>query len=211
MPNRFTTYTAFAGERRIGTGSIQTVALLAWAKLEAEPGTTILFFDDETGRELDLDLRGSEAEVLARLAVQFPQTDESENATSAESTAESTAQAGSERTRGRPKLGVIAREVTLLPRHWDWLNGQPGSASVALRKLVDAARHANAGRDERQRSQKAAFVFMSAMAGDRPHFEEASRALFAGERGRFEQCIDAWPADIREHARHLARPAFEQQ
>src|ERR1700739_3037247 len=41
---------------------------------------------------------------------------------------------------GRPKLGVVAREVTLLPRHWDWLATQPGGGSVALRKLVGEAR-----------------------------------------------------------------------
>lgn len=201
------TYTAFAGERCIGSGPIETVALLAKPLVEASPETTVLFFDDDTGREVDLNLRGSEDEVLARLAAQFPApvAPEVHANPDAEDGPEAEAPA---RGRGRPKLGVVAREVTLLPRHWDWLNSRPGSASVVLRKLIDEARRVNAERDERQRAQKATFVFISAMAGDREHFEEASRALFAGERGRFRQFIEAWPADIRRHAERLATNAF---
>ena len=84
-----------------------------------------------------------------------------------------------------PKLGVVAREVTLLPRHWQWLGSQPGGASVAIRKLVEAARRANQEVDQRRQTQEAAYHFMSAMAGNLPNFEEASRALFANDRGRF--------------------------
>ncbi len=74
------------------------------------------------------------------------------------------------RGRGRPKLGVVAREVTLLPRHWDWLNAQPGGASVALRKLVEQARRANGDADRARAAREAAYHFMSAMAGDLPAF-----------------------------------------
>lgn len=199
------TYTAFASERCIGSGPIETVALLAKPLVEASPETTVLFFDDDTGREVDLNLRGSEDEVLARLAEQFPAPVAPEVHANPDAEDGREAQA---RGRGRPKLGVVAREVTLLPRHWDWLNSRPGSASVVLRKLIDEARRATAERDERQRAQQAAFVFMSAMAGNREHFEEASRALFAGERRRFLQFIEAWPADIRRHAERLATNAF---
>jgi hypothetical protein len=108
------------------------------------------------------------------------------------------------RGRGRPKLGVIAREITLLPRHWDWLNSQPGGASVALRKLVEEARRTSGDRDRIRSAQEAAYHFMSAIAGNLPGFEEASRALFAYDRRRFGDLIAAWPEDIRDHVIKLA-------
>ncbi len=97
-----------------------------------------------------------------------------------------------------------AREVTLLPRHWEWLGNQPGGASVALRRLVDEARRASGDRDHHRAARDAAYHFMSAMAGNLPGFEEASRALFAGERRRFSQHIAGWPADVRDHIVKLA-------
>jgi hypothetical protein len=110
---------------------------------------------------------------------------------------------------GRPRLGVVAREVTLLPRHWDWLSSQPGGASVALRKLVEAAKRVNVGKDRIRVAQEAAYRFMSAMAGNEPGFEEALRALFAGKRESFEERIAGWPEDVRAHARKLAAAAFD--
>jgi len=89
--------------------------------------------------------------------------------------------------------------VTLLPRHWDWLNAQPGGASVALRKLVEEARRANGDRDRQRAARDAAYHFMSAMAGNLRDFEEASRALFADDRQRFTALIASWPPDIRDH------------
>ena len=196
-------FTAFAADRQLGSGPIATLALKAKPIADASPATTLLFFDDDTGRQFDLNLRGSEAEVLARLAQQFPDDLPGEEAAPEQDAPVS--------TRGRPKLGVIAREVTLLPRHWEWLNRQPGSSSVALRKLVDEARHRHAERDAQQRARQACFGFMSALAGNQPHFEEACRALYVGERQRFQACIDAWPTDIRRHALHLADRAFSGQ
>ena len=110
---------------------------------------------------------------------------------------------------GRPRLGVVAREVTLLPRHWDWLASQPGGASVALRKLVEEARRANAAKDRVRLAQEAAYRFMTTLAGNEPGFEEALRALFAGQRQRFEERIAGWPAGVREHAKKLAAGAFQ--
>jgi hypothetical protein len=112
---------------------------------------------------------------------------------------------------GRPKLGVVSREVTLLPRHWDWLNSQPGGASAALRKLVDDARRVNSAMDRVQHSQGVAYKFMSAMAGDFPGFEEAIRALFAGDYQRFKRLVASWPVDIQDHARKLAEGSFQNQ
>ena len=106
-------------------------------------------------------------------------------------------------------LGVVAREVTLLPRHWEWLAHQPGGASVALRKLVEAARRDPGGKDRVRQAREAAYRFMSALAGNEAGFEEAARALFAGRRVDFETHVGRWPKDVREHAVRLAAPSFE--
>jgi hypothetical protein len=110
---------------------------------------------------------------------------------------------------GRPKLGVVAREVTLLPQHWDWLNSQPGGASVALRKLVHEARRANADKDAARLTQESTYRFISAVGGDLPGFEEATRALYSGDVELFAQRIAHWPADLREHALELVEPRFQ--
>ena len=111
---------------------------------------------------------------------------------------------------GRPKLGVVAREITLLPRHWEWLARQPGGASVALRKLVDEARRANKDKDRVRQAQETAYRFIAAIGENKPHYEEVARALFAGDAGRFETWTTSWPADVRDHARALAASCFEQ-
>ncbi len=112
------------------------------------------------------------------------------------------------RGRGRPKLGVQAREVTLLPRQWDWLAQQPGGASAVLRRLVDEARKAGAGPTSPRAAMDAAYHFMTAMAGDRPGYEEAIRALYAKDAARFTALAKHWPSGIRDHALALAAPAF---
>jgi uncharacterized protein len=183
-------FTAFEGPRRLAAGPIADVALAIKAATRPAAGS-ILVFSDATGRAVDLDLRGSKEDVLARLSA-APQADATET-TSTEP-----------RGRGRPKLGVVAREVTLLPRHWEWLNAQPGGASVALRKLVEEARRANGDKDRHRAARDAAYHFMSAMAGNLANFEEASRALFADDRRRFTSQIANWPADIRDHVVKLA-------
>ncbi|CAN7453171.1 DUF2239 family protein [Phenylobacterium sp. LjRoot225] len=174
------TWTLFAGEQRLVTGAPLDVAATAQAAMQRDEDGPVLAFDDLTGRVVDLDLRGSAAEVAARYAPQ-----------------------AAPRPRGRPKLGVVAREITLLPRHWEWLGAQPGGASVALRKLVDQARRADSDGGDRKASQEAAFRFMSSMAGDLPGYEEAIRALFADDRQGFETNVAKWPADVVAYARRL--------
>jgi hypothetical protein len=105
-------------------------------------------------------------------------------------------------------LGVVAREVTLLPRHWDWLGKQPGGASVTLRKLVEAARRSQSQQDDRREALESAYRFMSAMAGDEIGFEEASRALFAKDHPRLRALIANWPVDLRDHIDLLAQRAI---
>ncbi len=153
----------------------------------------IIVFDDATGRVMDFDLRGSVADVVDRLTRSLP----------ARRTPPDEA-AGEPRGRGRPKLGVVGREVTLLPRHWEWLATQPGGASVALRKLVDEARRSGGAKQKTREAHERAYRFMSAMAGNLPGFEEASRALFANDRERFDLQIAGWPADVRVFASRLA-------
>jgi len=190
--------TAFEGERRIAAGALAQVALQVKKVIDRGERAPVLIFNDLTSEQIELDFRGTSQDVLGRLA---------EAAVPAPAACVPPA-GDAPRGPGRPKLRVTAREVTLLPRHWDWLNRQPGGASVALRKLVEEARRANVGKDRARGSQETAYRFMSAMAGNLPGFEEAARALFASDAARCRQCMAAWPADIRDHAAKLAAEAF---
>ena len=187
MDQQHRTCTAFIDGAFFTSGPQPQVALEVKTAIGQGGTRQILVFDDGSGRVLDFDLSGSDQEIVARL-----------RPASAEGT----------KTPGRPRLGVVAREVTLLPRHWEWLASQPGGASVSLRKLVEAARAANGGRDRVRLAQQAADRFMMAMLGDQPGYEEASRALYAGDRERFDAITQPWPADLRDHAKRIAAPAF---
>jgi hypothetical protein len=200
--------TAFAGNTILSAGSLLEVAL-AVKSVDAEKASeTILAFDDGTGRLIDLDLRGSRADVIERLlqrAVEA-QLEKIADEDDAPATASKTAASGAQRGRGRPKLGVVAREVTLLPRHWEWLSTQTGGASTTLRRLVEQARRGDiaGGKQQRRDAQEAAYRFMSALAGNLPGYEEACRALFADDGTQFGQHIAQWPADVRDYATRLA-------
>ncbi|WP_414439239.1 DUF2239 family protein [Burkholderia sp. 22PA0106] len=198
-------YTGFDGVRHLASGDLATVALAMRRAAQAESTGPVLLFDNATGRSIDVDLRGSEDEIRARFAAEAESASTSMSGDEPRDAPETAAPRG----RGRPRLGVVAREITLLPRHWAWLAEQPGGASVALRKLVDDARREHGGRDRLRAANERAYHFMSALAGDLPGFEEASRALFAGEADGFRERIDGWPADIREHVLRLAEPEAE--
>jgi hypothetical protein len=189
--------TAFAGTRRIASGELAQVA--RQAKEAVDRGGDVLLFDDDTSHTIELDFRGTPDDIVRRLSAPVD-----EPAKPAAETPEP-----APRGPGRPRLGVVAREVTLLPRHWHWLNSQPGGASVALRKLVDQARRVGDDKDRIRRSQEATYRFMSAMGGNFPGFEEAARALFAANGERFDRETAAWPPDIRDHARRLAAAALQ--
>jgi uncharacterized protein len=198
MTGQTETCIAFEGVRRIAAGRLRELALAVKQVIGRGEQAPILVFDAVTSQPVELDLRGTDDEVLARLAV-----DEASTAEDGASDDETVP-----RGRGRPKLGVVAREVTLLPRHWDWLNGQSGGASVALRKLVDAARLASDDQDRVRHAQEAAYRFTTALAGNLSGYEEATRALYAGDPVRFEASIEAWPVDVKAHAAKLAAVAF---
>lgn len=192
------TYTAFAGGRLVVSGDLRVLLERTKQWLDergAEGGAEnagVLIFEDQTGREVDFDFRGTLPEILERAlpaASPSPRTGP-----------------------GRPKLGVVSREVSMLPRHWEWLEQQPHGLSAALRRLVDEARKRDPGKDRERRARDAASRVMSVLAGNRPGFEEASRALFAGNRARFDAIVHDWPEDIGAHLRRLLAepPSVEQ-
>ncbi len=193
------TCSAFLGTTCIASGDLQTVALKAKSLLKEDQLAQLLIFDATTSALVEVDFRGTPADLETRL---------SENKAAADN---SQAPEDTARRAGRPKLGVVAREITLLPRHWEWLASQPGGASVALRKLVEQARLANKAKDLQRRAVESAYRFLSAMAGNEPGFEEAARALFAGDSQRFFTLIDTWPIDLRNHLQKLAIAAFHKQ
>lgn len=183
-------YTAFAGDRRVGRGSYAAIAQ-ALAKLPATDAP-VLVFDDATGAPVDAPPSPEQAALLARAGMALP------GSTAAPARAAA----------GRPRLGVVAREVTLLPRHWSWLSAQPGGASAALRRLVDQTRKSNEKADSRRQASERCYKFMSAMAGHRPGFEEAARALFAADGAALAAHTADWPADVRAHLGELAQGVF---
>ncbi|MEO8597011.1 MAG: DUF2239 family protein [Candidatus Solibacter sp.] len=189
-----TTCTAFAGTTLVASGALPEVARQAKLALDRDAWAQVLIFDDVTSEVIEVDFRGTPEEVERR-------------PTEASAAVEASALPEEARRPGRPRLGVVAREITLLPRHWEWLATQPGGASVALRKLVEQARNANQGADRKRRAQESCYRFLSTMAGNEPGFEEATRALFAGNLARFEEMSRAWPSDVRDHARRLAAVA----
>ncbi len=175
----------FERGRRLAWGSLRDVLPILKERFDRDASDLVLVFDVETGRQLDFDLRGSLDEVLDR-AAPLPS-----------------------RGPGRPRLGVTSREVSLLPRHWDWLEGQTAGASSALRRLVQQATRDQPGRERARRVRAALSGLLSSVAGDRPHFEEATRALFGGDVATFERLIRRWPKDIRDFATQRAREAAE--
>ncbi len=187
---------AFAGMRCVAQGDLHFVTGAVKQLIDQGETANILIFDDVSSELVEIDFRGTLKAVLNRL----PQSVAHEVVTAEAKVVM--------RMPGRPKLGVVAREVTLLPRHWEWLGTQPGGASVALRKLVEAASRANENKDKMRRAQESAYRFMSALAGNQPGYEEAVRALFADQPEQFGVQTEIWPVDVRDHARMLALPAF---
>lgn len=193
-PSPTPAWIAFAKRRRIALGEPRDVAARVKQYVEDHPDASIAIFDAASSQPVDVDLRGSVAAVLKRLPLPPAEVPPPADA--------------APRGPGRPRLGVVAREVTLLPRHWDWLGSQPGGASVALRKLVEAAQRSHAETDRRREATASAYRFMQALAGDEAGFEEASRALFAADFARLKQHVAAWPRDVRTHLLELASLAL---
>ena len=179
------TYTAFVGETLIASGPLEAMLPVVKPKFDGDASALFLIFEDQSGRQVDFDLRGTVDEVVARALPAPPRTGP-----------------------GRPKLGVVSREVSLLPRHWDWLEQQPNGASAALRRLVDQARQHEPGEQRARLAIEAAGRFLSAMAGNLPGYEEATRALYRRDGERFDELIRDWPRDVRLHAQRMVRDLF---
>lgn len=178
------TYTAFAEQRHLTTATLPE--LLRVLKTHHDQHTTpTVVFQDHTGRHIDFDLRGTVSDVLARYLGEPPRP-----------------------TPARPAAGATPRDVTLLPRHWDWLDEQRGGASAALRRLVDEARKRDPDAQDAARATEATRHVITAMAGHLPHFEEATRALYTRRADLFTEHTRSWPADIRAYALRLAEPVF---
>ena len=191
-----TTCTVFLGVKKMAQGSIEEV--IPWLKqtYADEALTTFLLFDDATGKTFDVDFRGTIDEVLARFF------EKSGISPSSEAIPLSTKRVG------RPKLGVVSGEVTLLPRHWEWLKRQPGGASVTLRKLVEEARRTDTQHNQVRVAQEATYHVMSTLAGDFPNYEEALRSLYAKDDVRFNQLLASFEPDVRDYIKALATPVF---
>ncbi len=177
------TFTVFSGTVRIAGGPLSHVLPVLKRRFDHDSGQILLVFDDESGRQVDFDLRGSLDEVIAR---ELPSPS---------------------RGPGRPKLGVVSREVSLLPRHWEWLEQQPNGISAALRRVVDQARKSEPAKERAKRMRAALSRFLTSMAGDLPRYEDASRALFAGEQQQLEALVERWPKGVREHVVERSRAA----
>lgn len=196
-----TQYTAFEGSQRIAAGDLMKVAVMVKEYFKDNLVVGVLIFEDTSSHLVDVDFRGTTDDVLNRIA----QTNGRQEAAAVSLEPETDAPRGP----GRPKLGVVAREITLLPRHWDWLNTQTGGASVALRKLVEEARRVSIGKDRIRLAQEASYRFMSAAISSEANFEEVARALFAGNRSRFNELVEPWPVDLRDYLKRLADGAFQ--
>lgn len=179
--------TAFSGPNQVSTGSIAQVAAACHSWIQDHPGDMLLVFEDHTGRVLDLDLRGDVEQVLDQLDDHPLVSPPEPHAPAAP------------RGRGRPRLGVVSREVSLLPRHWAWLERQPRSLSATLRSLIEEHIRRGAEQEDRRRAEHAAYGVMSVLAGDLPGFEEATRALFAHDTPRVLEQIEGWPPDVQSY------------
>jgi uncharacterized protein len=168
------TFAAFAVNRLIAAGPREKV-LRASKKHIDKGGPHPLIFEELSGRQVDFDFRGSIDDVLTRVS--------------------ETAKAGP----GRPRLGVVSREVSLLPRHWDWLESQPNGASAAIRRLVDEARHNETGIERGRHVRNGINKLLWAVAGDFANFEEVARALDAREDTRLDGLMSSWPKDLRDY------------
>ncbi len=176
-----TTFTAFDGHILVISAEPAEALRSIKRYLNGNPGRAVLIFDDGTGSQIDFDFRGTEEDVLARAFPPAPKPG-----------------------RGRPTLGVVCGEVSLLPRHWDWLKRQGNNASATLRRLVDDAIRNEPASARAKRAVEAADREMWALAGNLPGCEEASRALYARDFERFRSLVSAWPRDVANHLSGLA-------
>jgi uncharacterized protein len=185
-------YTAFEGTTRLYRGTFQEVVLKVKERLGRAENSSVLIFSNNTGKTMDFNFQGNMKDTLKRLE-KFVSTQEPRPISGP----------------GRPKLGVISREVSLLPRHWEWLASQPSGASATIRKLIEEAKKKSSTRNSVKHVQECVYRFMSVIVGDMKGYEEALRALYKADRKNFLLHIQDWPTDVRTHVIEMAKPVFE--
>jgi uncharacterized protein len=178
-------YTAFTGVRHLVTGDLKTMLRAVKAHMDSRDADPALIFEDATGSQVDFDFRGTEAEILARAEPEQPRHGP-----------------------GRPKLGVVCGEVSLLPRHWEWLEQQQHNISASIRRLVDEAIKNEPASAKARFAIEATDRELWVLAGNMPGCEEASRALYARDFSRFDSLAAAWPADVARHLCAMAAKAI---
>ncbi len=184
------TYTAFLESKIFAKGSLKDLVLKIKKHLGKNENNSILIFSDSTGNTLDFNFKGSETEILKRLEMFVSQKPDEYSGP------------------GRPKLGVISREVSLLPRHWEWLAAQSGGASVTIRRLIDESRKKSSTGESVKQVQEKTYKFLSVVAGDFEGYEEALRALYKRDREKFLKQMEKWPKDIQGYAMRLSETVF---
>lgn len=187
---------AFRDQTLLGAGPVVDVARVLQSLMAQGEAPNFLLFNAATGQQIDIELAADIAYIEQRYA---PESNLNDGVGAAD---------GLRKSRGRPKLGVVGREVTLLPRHWEWLDHQRGGASAALRRLIDGERKSKVNEDRVRQAQDSTNRFIYAMAGNLEGFEEAVRSLYAGDKAGFLHHIRSWPTDIRQCATTFAREAF---
>ncbi len=193
-------YAAFESHKLIARGPLEKVALETRKRLRQNGEFPILIFSELTGRPVDIDLRGSESDVIARLRM-------FRNQTSDQSSAQTQGV-------GRPRLGVVAREISLLPHHWEWLINQEGGSSSTLRTLIEekikrSDLEKSQEKNRVKQAQEVTFKFLNAIAGDLPKFEEVTRYLYRKDHSRFQELMSDWPKDIVKQALRLSEEVFK--
>jgi hypothetical protein len=189
-----TTYTAFKGHNLFAHGTLDEVVLTIKGHIGKSDHSSVFIFSDSTGKMIDFNFQGTQKDILKRLEIFISEENPKENTGP-----------------GRPKLGVMSREVSLLPQHWEWLATQPGGASAILRKLVDEAKKKSLGTPTIKQIQEKVHRFVSSIAGDFEGYEEALRALYRKDKKEFLQQIESWPTDIKKHVMDLAKPIFSNE
>lgn len=186
------TYTAFEGRKRLAQGDLSQVISKVKKRIGDSAHSSVLIFSDSTGRTMDFNFQGSMEDVRKRLEI----------FTTATEVAPSTGP-------GRPRLGVVCREVSLLPRHWEWLATQPRGASATLRTLVEEARKKSGGETSVRKAQERTYQAMSILAGDLVGYEEALRALYKRDEDAFLSHTKSWVKDVHAYIHELAAPVFK--
>ena len=80
-----------------------------------------------------------------------------------------------------------------------------------LSKLIEKAEHNPQQRINYlvRHHQNLPYPFCDALCGDLPNYEDAMRALLAGDEAGFEDCKGDWPRDLACRAQALSRPIWQ--